>query len=137
MLLVLAAGSYGCYKGSADGRDKEPPPGYKGGFCLAATQTYPEQWCKDGSLCNVGGRYCYDPTDPCEGFFCGGEDIGRCVPDGMGLPACQCTTGYDTSKFPLYCCPMAAGVDARCDAAPASGDALPPYDELESFEPDE
>ena len=92
-----------CFQGAE--REKAPPPGYAGGFCLAPTTAVPQPHCVDGSLCDLDGAFCFDPMDPCEGFFCGGEERGVCSPDASGLPACTCKPGYTNEMWPMYCCP--------------------------------
>lgn len=96
LLMLFGLGS-GCYRGGE--RDKDPPPGLPGGLCLA-----PDGFCQSGT-CNRDQNFCYDPADPCHGFFCGGDDRGVCFPDAMGQPSCQCDVGYSNEQFPLYCCP--------------------------------
>lgn len=107
-----------CFSG--DEREKPPPPGYPGGKCLA-----PDGWCRGENVwCNTdGGAYCFDPADPCEGFFCGGGDRGACVPDmAEGLPTCQCFPGFNNDTWDLYCCPEQAGLDPLCSQG---GDGVP------------
>lgn len=119
--LVMALGlCTACYRGGE--RDKDPPPGLPGGLCLA-----PDGSCQAG-MCNRDENYCYDPGDPCHGFFCGGDERGVCFPDGNGQPSCQCAPGYSNDAFPLYCCPdPSLGLfDEFCQMAP--GDDGPPSD---------
>lgn len=98
MTLLLALGlSQACYQGGE--RDKDPPPGLPGGLCLA-----PDGHCQEG-MCNRERNFCYDLADPCDGFFCGGEDRGVCMPTTEGLPSCQCLPGFNNEQFDLYCCP--------------------------------
>ncbi|MCH9684786.1 MAG: hypothetical protein K0V04_25345 [Deltaproteobacteria bacterium] len=107
---------HGCYQGGE--RDKDPPPGLPGGLCLA-----PDGHCESG-LCNRDRNFCYDPADPCNGFFCGGDDRGRCIPNAQTLePSCECAIGFNNNAFALYCCPDAGlgVVDPNC-AAPTSDD---------------
>jgi hypothetical protein len=96
---LAAVSMFGCYKG--DDPEKQPPPGWPGGKCLAPNGT-----CRGDAICNhdEGTYYCYNPQDPCEGFFCGGSTRGMCVV-AEGLPACQCMQGFSTDLFALYCCP--------------------------------
>lgn len=64
-------------------------------------------------MCNRERNFCYDPTDPCKGFFCGGSDRGVCgVVDNE--PACTCAPGFENETFDLYCCPMDASLDPIC-----------------------
>jgi hypothetical protein len=113
LLMVLGLGD-ACYQGGE--RDKDPPPGLFGGLCLA-----PDGHCQEG-MCNQARNFCYDPFDPCSGFFCGGEDRGLCVPDDEGLPSCQCNVGFNNERYDLYCCPEPGGpYDAVCLDAPSSG----------------
>jgi hypothetical protein len=97
----------GCFRGAE--REKNPPPGSPGGQCAA-----PDGRCKE-SACNREKNYCYDPADPCRGFFCGGSDRGTCdVVDG--LPVCSCHVGYDNQDYDLYCCPQPQfGHDELCE----------------------
>lgn len=109
--LLLALGlSQACYQGGE--REKNPPPGLFGGLCLA-----PDGHCQEGT-CNRDRNFCYDSTDPCNGFFCGGEDRGTCFPDANGQPSCQCNPGFNNEQFDLYCCPD-AGLDELCAMQPA------------------
>lgn len=111
LLLVLGFGD-ACYQGGE--REKDAPPGLLGGLCLA-----PDGHCQVGA-CNRDRNFCYDPTDPCDGFFCGGGERGVCTPDTAGQPACQCYPGYNNTMFDLYCCPDAGGAfDDYCVDAPA------------------
>lgn len=106
LLIVLGLGD-ACYQG--DERDKDPPPGLPGGLCLA-----PDGYCELGS-CNRERNFCFEPTDPCKGFFCGGEDRGVCFPDSNGDPSCQCAPGFNNQTFDLYCCPDPGGpLDESC-----------------------
>ena len=112
--LLLALGlSDGCYRGGE--RDKDPPPGLPGGLCLA-----PDGHCQEGQ-CNRDRNFCYDPADPCDGFFCGGEERGFCFPDPTTLqPTCMCDVGYNNEQYDLYCCPdPAVGFDPNCTMAPS------------------
>ncbi|MEM7153768.1 MAG: hypothetical protein AAF799_13050 [Myxococcota bacterium] len=102
-----------CYRGGE--RDKDPPPGLPGGLCLA-----PDGSCAEGQ-CNLESNFCYDPADPCRGFFCGGDERGMCFTDpATFLPTCSCAVGYNNDQFALYCCPdPALGViDPNCSASP-------------------
>ena len=101
-----------CYRGGE--REKEPPPGYAGGLCLAPTQTNPSPHCEDGFVCIPDPGFCYDPFDPCEGVFCGGSDRGMCQVTQDGLPSCACLPGYSTEQFELLCCPTVSGIDSVC-----------------------
>ncbi len=105
----------GCYRGGE--REKDPPPGYAGGFCLAPTASAPQPHCEGDSLCDLDGAFCYDPTDPCRGFFCGGSDRGLCMPDQMGLPTCVCAPGFNNASWALYCCPEGGFGDEICVGA--------------------
>jgi hypothetical protein len=106
LLVVLGLGD-ACYQG--DERDKDPPPGLPGGLCLA-----PDGHCEVGT-CNRERNFCFEPTDPCNGFFCGGEERGVCFPDSNGQPSCQCAPGYNNESFDLYCCPESGGpLDDNC-----------------------
>ncbi len=111
--LGLLLSATGCFRGGE--REKEPPPGYAGGLCLAPTTTMPEPHCVDGSLCNVDRGFCYDPFDPCRGFFCGGSDRGQCTVDQDNLPMCMCLPGYSTERYELLCCLPTPGTDEVCD----------------------
>jgi hypothetical protein len=100
-ILAVVLAPAGCFRGAE--REKQPPPGSPGGQCAA-----PDGRCKE-SACNREKNYCYDPGDPCLGFFCGGSDRGTChVVDG--LPSCTCNLGYDNQQYELYCCPQ-GGID--------------------------
>jgi hypothetical protein len=112
LAIFLGTGAAACFTGAE--RDKEAPPGNAGGLCLG-----PDGHCKS-VMCNREANYCYDPADPCEGFFCGGDERGSCTPDGAGQPSCQCTVGYENQTFPLYCCPQ-DGSDPECLAEEAGG----------------
>ncbi|MCB9715660.1 MAG: hypothetical protein H6712_17455 [Myxococcales bacterium] len=110
LLLALGLGD-GCYHGGE--RDKDPPPGLPGGLCLA-----PDGHCTEGT-CNRDRNFCYDPLDPCDGFFCGGDERGFCFPDPMTQqPSCQCEVGYTNAQYDLYCCPdPSLGIfDPNCTA---------------------
>lgn len=109
----------GCYRGGE--RDKNPPPGLPGGKCLA-----PNGFCETVT-CNQSENYCYDALDPCNGFFCGGEERGMCTPDSQGLPSCICDLGYSNDTYSLYCCPdpSLGIVDPLCDMAPSDGGPMP------------
>lgn len=98
----------GCFRGAE--REKQPPAGSPGGKCAA-----PDGRCKEAQ-CNREKNYCFDPGDPCLGFFCGGSDRGTCVVNA-GLPSCMCDPGYESQQFELYCCPEPGfGFDELCDA---------------------
>lgn len=115
-LLAAFSLSQGCYRGGE--RDKDPPPGLPGGLCLA-----PDGSCAEG-MCNLQRNYCYDPADPCRGFFCGGEERGMCFTDpATFLPTCSCDVGYNNDQYPLYCCPdPALGViDPNCTGGGGGG----------------
>lgn len=99
--IALAA----CFHGAE--RDKEAPPGNLGGLCRA-----PDGNCLEG-MCNRDLNYCYDPVDPCNGFFCGGEERGLCMVTSELQPSCTCALGYDNDQFSLYCCPQ-DGSDPKC-----------------------
>jgi hypothetical protein len=103
MVAGLSLGA--CFTG-VEGQ-KEAPPGYPGGFCLA-----PDGACEAGA-CNQEQNFCYEPADPCDGFSCGGLDRGICVLSEDSMPRCQCEPGYHTRSFSLYCCPD-DGTDPRC-----------------------
>lgn len=93
--LVVVLG--GCYTGG-ELEDKEPPPGYPGGFCLA-----PEATCNSGLVC-FDDSICYDPAEPCKGVFCGGN--GVCVIDvDDGAPRCMCDPGYTNETYSHFCSP--------------------------------
>jgi hypothetical protein len=111
VLVLLAA----CYQGGE--REKEPPPGYPGGFCLA-----PDGHCVVG-MCDVmgGAAYCYDPQDPCKGVFCGGH--GACVITPESKPACMCDAGFSNEMFALFCA-VDGGTTADSGGESSSG-ALP------------
>lgn len=99
----------GCFRG--DQREKQPPPGLPGGKCLA-----PDGHCSEGQ-CNRNpqAEYCFDPLDPCAGFFCGGSDRGMCLVTTEGLPSCTCAAGFDNQEYDLYCCPDPGfGLDPLC-----------------------
>jgi hypothetical protein len=101
-----------CFRGAE--REKEAPPGNPGGKCLA-----PDGACTEGQ-CNKPANYCYDPFDPCHGFFCGGSDRGMCQVDNNGLPTCVCAPGFNAQQWTHYCCPDPGfGVDPRCTEAPS------------------
>ncbi len=103
--LVANASLGGCFRGAE--REKSPPPGYPGGQCLG-----PDGTCDEGT-CDPR-NFCFDPTDPCEGFFCGGSDRGLCVIAEDNGPSCSCLAGYENETFALYCCPQEAALDAVC-----------------------
>ena len=122
--LLLLVGLFGvaCFRGGE--REKEAPPGLPGGFCLAPqAPAAPDPFCEEG-LCNMDRNYCYDPTDPCAGFFCGGVERGFCVPDSDLQPTCTCEPGFSNARYDLYCCPDPSTgiVDPRClGDSPADG----------------
>ena len=107
LLFVLTAA---CFRGGE--RDKEAPPGLPGGLCLGPNGT-----CDEGT-CNMERNYCYDAADPCDGFFCGGEERGVCIPTAEGQPECTCELPYTNDQFDLYCCPTPESgiVDMNCMA---------------------
>ncbi len=111
-LLVASLALSACFRGGE--REKEPPPGYAGGLCLAPTATTPQPHCVDGSVCNADRGFCYDPFDPCRGFFCGGPERGACMVDMDGMPSCICSMEYSTDQYELLCCPTVPGVDDVC-----------------------
>ena len=83
----------GCYSG-AELEDKEPPPGYPGGRCLDTGG------CLDG-IC-LDGEACFDPDDPCKGFYCGGN--GSCMVEvDDGAPMCMCDLGYSNAPYTYFC----------------------------------
>lgn len=104
-----------CYRGGE--REKEPPVGYPGGFCLAPNAT-----CHDGACDVQGGAYCYDPTDPCRGIFCGGH--GACLPNAEGKPTCMCEPGYGNATYSLFCM-LGDTADGGGDDGMDTGMALP------------
>jgi hypothetical protein len=117
--LALGLGASACFVG--DERDKAPPAGYPGGTCL------PDDTCI-AATCNLDGNYCYDVEDPCEGFFCGGEERGECFPIQQGafvVPSCACFPGFQNTQFSLYCCPL-DGSDPVCAAAALLGGSADP-----------
>jgi hypothetical protein len=122
--LALVLAPAGCFRGAE--REKQPPPGSAGGQCAA-----PDGRCREAT-CNRQKNYCYDQTDPCRGFFCGGSERGVCeVVDG--LPRCTCNVGYDNEQYELYCCPQPSfGFDELCDSS------VPPDEQDdEEHEPEE
>ena len=121
-LVVAGLGlAVGCFRGGE--REKEAPAGLLGGKCLAPPTQGASPFCEEG-LCNEMRNYCYDPMDPCEGFFCGGSDRGFCQPDAEFLPTCVCDIGFNTETFDLYCCPDAGSpiIDPRCNGGDGGGD---------------
>ena len=113
--LVLACLSLtvsGCFRGAE--REKKAPPGVPGGLCLA-----PDGVCQDG-MCNREKNFCYDPQDPCEGFFCGGSERGICIVNN-NEPSCSCQEGYEAETFELYCCPADSTQDVVCAQAQDGG----------------
>ena len=107
-VLVLSATLLACFRGGE--RDKEAPVGLPGSLCLG-----PDGHCTEGS-CNKDRNYCFQPEDPCDGFFCGGEERGLCAPDEDGQPHCTCEPPFNNEMFDLYCCPATdSGMfDAKC-----------------------
>ncbi|MEM6994102.1 MAG: hypothetical protein AAF721_26550 [Myxococcota bacterium] len=107
-VLILSAVVVACFRGGE--RDKEAPVGLPGGLCLG-----PDGRCDEGT-CNKDRNFCYDPMDPCDGFFCGGEERGLCAPDEDGQPRCTCQLPYSNELFDLYCCPTAESTefDPKC-----------------------
>ena len=93
----------GCYSGGD--REKEPPPGFPGGFCLAPNGT-----CHEGTCDVAGGAYCYDPVDPCKGIFCGGN--GVCLINAEQKPSCECDPGFSNEMYALFCEPAGASTGA-------------------------
>lgn len=116
-LVAAAVLVTGCFEGAE--RDKPAPPGNLGGLCLA-----PDGHCTEGQ-CNQDKNYCFDAINPCEGFFCGGEDRGVCILDQANQPSCVCNPGFNNDTFALYCCPDPGTfgvVDPNCSpATPADG----------------
>ena len=108
LVASVAFAMTGCFRGAE--REKKAPPGVPGGLCLA-----PDGVCQDG-MCNRDRNFCYDPQDPCKGFFCGGSDRGICQPED-GEPSCACAPGYENETFELYCCPEDALADPECAQA--------------------
>jgi len=104
--LAAAMAAAACFQG-AD-REKEAPPGNLGGLCRA-----PDGHCLEG-MCNRDANYCFDPTDPCTGFFCGGSERGTCVVTNELQPSCVCNIGYSNDQYALYCCPQ-DGSDPDCE----------------------
>ncbi len=102
----------GCFRGAE--REKKAPPGVPGGLCLA-----PDGVCQDG-MCNREENYCYDPQDPCKGFFCGGSERGICIV-ADNEPSCSCQVGYEKETFSLYCCPEDSTQDVICAQAQDGG----------------
>jgi hypothetical protein len=94
--LVLAALA-GCFHGF-DVEDKEPPPGYPGGSCVAED-------CYPPADCITDENVCYDTTDPCKGIYCGGH--GTCGFDmDTQLPFCSCDLNYTNEPYAYYCIPV-------------------------------
>lgn len=92
-LLPLAALA-ACYEGPGP---LEPPPGSPGGLCLEPLKVCDQpDW-----VCDPAGGFCYDPTQPCRGVFCG--EHGSCQPDKNNLPVCFCDPGYSNAAYSLYC----------------------------------
>jgi len=112
VLLCLPA----CYRGGE--REKEPPPGYPGGFCLAPSGT-----CYDGACDIPGGAYCYDPADPCRGIFCGGN--GSCLPNAEAKPTCACDPGYSNATYALFCEPAGGSEAPATDGMGDGGMSMP------------
>ena len=73
-------------------------------------------------MCNKDRNYCYDPINPCKGFFCGGSDRGVCIIDTNSQPSCECGPGFENRTFELYCCPENGGGDIDCVNAQDGGD---------------
>ena len=71
-------------------------------------------------MCNREKNFCYDPQDPCEGFFCGGEERGICIVNN-NEPSCSCLEGFEAETFELYCCPLDATQDVDCAQAANGG----------------
>jgi hypothetical protein len=121
LMLLGVAASVACFRG--DEREKEAPPGLPGGLCLAPQPpAAPDPFCEQG-LCNMDRNYCYDPADPCDGFFCGGSERGFCQPDSDLQPTCTCEPGFSNAQYDLYCCPQqSTGIlDPRCNAGASPG----------------
>jgi hypothetical protein len=93
-VLIVSLG-FGCFKGY-DLEDKEPPPGYAGGFCLP-------EGCYDAVECLVEHNVCVDPFDPCRGIYCGGH--GTCAIDmtNGNQPLCVCDLGYTNDAYAFFC----------------------------------
>ncbi|MGB1014707.1 MAG: hypothetical protein ACPG4T_11275 [Nannocystaceae bacterium] len=90
---LLLGGSVACYTGGD--REKQAPKGYAGGLCLAGGI------CEDPeATCDAKGNYCYNPLDPCDGFFCNSN--GTCTPVGA-KPSCVCDPGFSNVNYSLYC----------------------------------
>jgi hypothetical protein len=95
--MAMATATGGCFKGG-ELEDKEPPPGYPGGFCQAPAAT-----CNPGLQC-LNDSICYDPNEPCKGIFCGGN--GVCALDMDTLtPICLCNPGYEDETYSHFCTP--------------------------------
>lgn len=122
LMLLGVVTSVACFRGGE--REKEAPPGRPGGLCLAPQPpSAPDPFCEQGA-CNMDRNYCYDPMDPCDGFFCGGSERGFCVPDTDLQPKCTCEPGFNNQQYDLYCCPEpSTGIlDPRCNGgSPADG----------------
>ncbi|MBX7082978.1 MAG: hypothetical protein K1X88_27480 [Nannocystaceae bacterium] len=86
-------------------QDQVAAPGTPGGLCNAGS-------CEAGIACDAAQSVCVDPAEPCNGFTCGGSARGCCMPDA-GLPMCVCNSGFDNTRYPLYCCPQ-DGSDPIC-----------------------
>lgn len=106
LVCALSLLGHACFEG--DEREKEPRPGLPGGKCLA-----PDGRC-DAGECNRQRNYCYDPTDPCAGFFCGGVERGLCTVTTDLLPQCVCRPGFNNQQWSHYCCPDGASDDPYC-----------------------
>jgi hypothetical protein len=117
-LALLWGSAAACFTGAE--RDKDPPPGVPGGKCLAPDPAVGGSMptCSAGT-CNLGKNYCYDTTDPCRGFFCGGEDRGTCMVDANAQPACICNPGFNNDVYSHYCCPD-DGSEPTCAAMTVS-----------------
>ncbi|NVB37996.1 hypothetical protein G6O69_09145 [Pseudenhygromyxa sp. WMMC2535] len=98
LALGVLFGLGACFSG-ADLDDKEPPPGYAGGSCVEG------QGCRVPALCYEGPEVCYDPTDPCEGFYCGGHGTCTIDMDNGNRPLCVCELGYSNETYAFYCTP--------------------------------
>ena len=95
-MLILLSVPGACYRG-AELSEKEPPPGYPGGPCLAGGI------CEEG-VCSGLSTVCFDPLEPCRGFYCGGN--GYCGVDNQsGEPICACDPGFSNVQYSHYCTP--------------------------------
>lgn len=113
-LVAVAIVPVACFKGAQ--RDKEAPPGNIGGLCLA-----PDGHCNEGE-CNRSENYCFDRSNPCSGFFCGGAERGICQITPDLEPSCTCAPGYNNDDYALYCCPDDGVLDPNCAPGMSMGD---------------